>query len=254
MNNTVVETQHFHRQGFLLVPNPFGVEAMRRIEQRQYQIAPKWEEIDWPADFNRGACQFFMVGEELLQAVESPELIEMACRFLDCDQVHVGACGLGDASQRVSADGRLQQQVQWHVDGGPDTKQVSVRTALDRHDASNAPLRLLPGSHTRPRDEVMHELLQLELATGRHNAVPEHCFARHPHEIEVHLDPRWSLVWTPSAWHATGIKTAAGPRRAMAWNYYPAGGRKRDLAVLKHVFADAWQQWSPQRQRLWGLV
>ena len=42
------------------------------------------------------------------------------------------------------------------------------------------------------------------------------CFAKHPVEVEVRLDPRWTLVWTPSCWHATGEKTAAGPRRAMA--------------------------------------
>ena len=67
------------------------------------------------------------------------------------------------------------------------------------------------------------------------------------------LDPRWTLVWTPSCWHATGVKTAAGPRRAMGWNYFPPGGRKRDLAALKHLHPD-WPDWPEARQRLWGLV
>ena len=90
-----------------------------------------------------------MIGEPLLQMVEHPELVEAARRILDAEEVHVGACGIGDASKIVSADGRLQRQVHWHVDGGPEVKQVSFRTALDRHDASNAPLRVLPGSQHR---------------------------------------------------------------------------------------------------------
>ena len=93
-----------------------------------------------------------MIGEPLLQMVEHPELVEAAQRILDAEEVHVGACGIGDASKIVSADGRPQRQVHWHVDGGPEVKQVSFRTALDRHDASNAPLRVLPGSqHRLPR-------------------------------------------------------------------------------------------------------
>ena len=248
-----IDRAHFHRNGFLLVPNPFGEEAMRRIEARQHEVQADWEGRAWPEGFNKGACQFFMVGEELFKAVEEPALLEAAKTLLDCDEIHIGACGLGDASKTVSADGRPQQQVHWHADGAPGTRQVSVRTALDRHDQSNAPLRVLPGSHRRPREEVQHELEQLEIASGRHAQPPAQCFARHPHEVEVCLDPRWSLVWTPSTWHATGVKTAAGPRRAMAWNYYPAGGRKRDLDALRQILAGTWQSWSPARQKLWGV-
>ncbi|MCZ6633743.1 MAG: phytanoyl-CoA dioxygenase family protein, partial [bacterium] len=180
--------------------------------------------------------------------------VALAKRILGVEEVHVGACGLGDASKIVSADGRLQQQVHWHADGGPEVQQVSFRTALDRHDPTNAPLRVLPGSHVRERDEVMEELRQVELATGRHDTMPDHLFAQHPHEMEVVLDPRWTLVWTPSCWHATGVKTGAGPRRAMAWNYYPPGGRTRDVEALKYVFGERWEGWTADRKQLWGLL
>lgn len=244
---------HFERNGFFLVPNPIGVQGLREVDFLQQQVAPEWEDTEFPDGFNRGACQFFMVGEPLLRMVETPEIVAAARRLLGADDIHVGACGLGDASKTVSADGRPQRQVHWHADGGPDVQQVSLRTALDRHDSSNAPLRVLPGSQHRARDEVQTELMQLELATGRHDEPPAHCFARHPHEVEVVLDPRWSLVWTPSCWHATGVKTAAGPRRAMAWNYYPAGGRKRDLDALRQLLPE-WESWSEDRRRLWGLL
>lgn len=248
------QATHFVRQGFFFLENPFGQEALRRIEQRQTENEPEWAERDWPAGFNIGACQFFMVGEPLLALVEKPQVLAMARQLLGCDDIHVGACGLGDASKTVSADGRPQQQVHWHADGSPDMPQVSLRTALDRHGPDNAPLRLLPGSHQRPRDEVAEELRQIELASGCHEQTPTHCFAAHPQEVAVHLDPHWTLVWTPSAWHATGVKTAAGPRRAMAWNYFPAGGRKRDLEALKHLFAGQWEKWTADRKRLWGLL
>ena len=249
-----VQIEHFQRQGFFLIPNPLGAENMRAVDRVQQDIAGEWECREWPAGFNRLACQFFMVGEQLLQLVENPHLLDMARRILDCGQVHIGACGIGDASKVVAEDGRAQRQVHWHADGGPEVHQVSLRTALDRHDPTNAPLRVLPGSHRRPRQEIEEELLQLELASGQHDELPDLCFARHAHEVEVQLDPRWSLVWTPSCWHATGVKTAAGPRRAMSWNYFPPGGRKRDAEALKYVFADVWQGWSDARKALWGLI
>lgn len=253
MDVTDQQIEHFHRNGFFFLRNPLTDEAMREIDRRQRAVEPTWLHADWAAGFNPGACQFFMVGEPLLQAVEHPDLVKLARRILGCDEVHVGACGLGDASKIVSADGRLQQQVHWHADGGPAVEQVSVRTALDRHAPANAPLRVLPGTHARPSAEVEEELRQLEIATGQYGEMPEYLFAKHPREVEVILDPRWSLVWTPSCWHATGVKTAAGPRRAMAWNYFPPGGRKRDADALKHVI-ETWADWSDERKRLWGLA
>ncbi len=250
---TDYQIEHFHRRGFFFIPNPIDAEVMLEIDRRKRAIEPTWLNAESAEGFNRGACQFFMVGEPLLQAVEHPHIVDMARRILGCEDVHVGACGLGDASKIVSADGRVHQQVHWHADGGPDVEQVSLRTALDRHDPSNAPLRVLPGTHVRSREDVEEELRQIEIATGQHDEMPELFFAKHPLEVEVILDPRWSLVWTPSCWHATGVKTAAGPRRAMAWNYFPPSGRKRDVDALKHVIEN-WEEWSDARKRLWGLV
>lgn len=227
---------------------------MREIERITTENAGKWERTDWPEELNRLACQFIMVGEPILRIAEHPELIELAKRVLDSDRVHIGACGMGDASKILSEDGRPVRQVHWHADGGPDLKQVSIRTALDRHDPTNAPLRVLTGSHKRDGDEVWEELLQAELATGQHDGPPEFVFAKHPAEVEVMLDPRWTLVWTPSCWHATGVKTAAGPRRAMGWNYFPPGGRKRDVGALRHIIGDELDSWTEDRKRLWGLV
>lgn len=247
------QVDHFHRQGFFLLANPFGQQQLRALQLRQSEIEPAWTDREFPEGYNRGACQFLMMGEMLLQLVELPEILAMARRLLDCEQIHVGACGLGDAGQTVAA-GKARHQVHWHADGSPEVRQVSLRTALDHHGPDNGPLRVLPGSHLRQRAEVATELLQLELATGVHIAAPEEYFAAHPHEVAVHLHPHWTLVWTPSAWHATGIKTAAGPRRAMAWNYFPAGGRRRDVEALKYIYADEWRGWSAARQQLWGLA
>lgn len=254
MNITDTQQNHFHQNGFFLIPNPFGAETMLEVERLQRTNQPKWEATDWPEGHNIGACQFLMMKDQALELVEKPEALAIARRLLGTDDIHIGACGMGDASKTVSRDGRAKIQVHWHSDGGPDVKQVSFRTALDRHDPSNGPLRVLPGTHLRPKDEVLEELRQIEIATGTHNEPPDLCFARHPAEVEVRLDPRWTLVWTPSCWHATGEKTAAGPRRAMAWNYYPADGRTRDLEALKRIFDGEWEAWSDDRKRLWGIV
>ena len=246
------QIEHFHRRGFFLIANPLAA-SLGEIDRLQQSVEAEWQQRAWPDSHNKLACQFLLMGEVLLQLVEDPELVEMARGLLGCDRVHVGACGLGDASKIIAQDGRPQRQVHWHADGGPDVAQVSLRTALDRHDPTNAPLRVLPGSHLRARAEVEEELRQLELASGRHDVPPAQYFARHPDEVEVQLDPRWTLVWSPSMWHATGVKTAAGPRRAFAWNYFPPGGRKRDREALKYIFADEWEGWSQERRRLWGL-
>jgi len=145
---------------------------MRQVERQQRQVEPEWEKTEWPGEFNKMACQFFLVGEVLLQLVEQPALVDLARRLLDCQEVHIGACGIGDASRIVSADGRPQRQVHWHADGAPEVKQVSLRTALDRHEADNGPLRILPGSHLRPNEEMREEFLQVELATGQHDTHP----------------------------------------------------------------------------------
>lgn len=254
MDLTATRVNHFDTHGFFFIPNPFGEARMREIERIARANESKWESTEWPDGFNRLACQFLMLGIPILEMVEQPELVELAKCILECDRVHVGACGIGDASKIIAEDGRLRQQVQWHADGGPEVKQVSFRTAFDRHDPTNAPLRILPGSHKLPRAQVWEELLQLELATGQHDTPPELAFARHPAEVEVILDPRWTLVWTPSCWHATGVKTAAGPRRAMGWNYFPPGGRKRDVKALQYIFADEWEAWSQERKQLWGII
>lgn len=245
---------HFHRRGFFLVPNLLGTEKVGKVDLLQRKITHEWENTNWPEGFNRLACQFFMVGELLLEIVEQPHLLEIARRLLGCTEVHIGACGIGDASLIISEDGRSERQVHWHSDGDATVKQVSFRTALDRHDPTNAPLRVLPGSHNRPKGVVLEELRQLELATGKHNVTPKLLFETHPEELVLVLDPAWTLVWTPSCWHATGVKTAEGPRRAMAWNYFPPGGRTRDLEALKMFFGDRWKRWSKERKGLWGIV
>ena len=245
---------HFQRHGFFLMPCPFS-GALAEIDRLQQEIEPVWKKTEWPKGFNRLACQFLMIGEPLLKLVDSPELVEMARVLLDCEQIHIEACGLGDASLAdTNASKRPRPQVQWHADGRPGDKLVSVRTALDRHDLPNAPLRVLPGSHLRPRDEVLEEFMQLELATGEHSEMPELCYGRHPHEVEVQLDPRWSLVWTPTLWHATGEKKTNGLRRAMGWNYGPPGGRIRDVEAVKHIFHGQWESWTDERKRLWALI
>lgn len=245
---------HFHRNGFFLMANPLAAETMGLIDAEQQKIEPLWQEEVFPREFNRSACQFFMLGELLLREVERPELLALARELLGCEEVHIGACGLGDAAKIIAADGRANHQVHWHADGGPEVAQVALRTAFDAQIGGNGPLRVLPGSQTRSRAEMLEEFRQLELATGAHGEEPELYFARHPHEVEVHLNPHWTLVWNPSTWHATGEKTAPGPRRAMSWNYFPVGSRKRDCAALKYVFAGVWQGWSETRQRLWGLI
>jgi hypothetical protein len=245
---------HFLRSGFFLMPNPLEAEMMAEIELKQREIAPIWEARHFPESFNSSACQFLMVGEMLLKEVERPDLVDMARALLGCDELHIGACGLGDAAKIIAADGRPNHQVHWHADGGPEVKQVALRTALDPHGKENGPLRVVPGSQHRERSEMLEEFKQLELATGAHEREPELYFARHPQEVEVHLDPRWTLVWNPSTWHATAEKTIPGPRRAMSWNYFPAGGRKRDSEAVKYIFDGEWQHWPEARMRLWALI
>ena len=250
----ISETQihHFHSNGFILVETPFAESQMQEIDRLFRANEKELESTDWDPEANPSVCRFFMAGESAFQLAEQPDVVATARRLLGTEDIHIGACGFGDASSRAGATGR--RQIHWHADGGPDVKQVSIRTALDRHDPTNGPLRLLPGTHTQPRDKMQEELLQLELATGRHDAHPKELYARHPQEVELILDPRWTLIWTPSCWHATGEKTGAGLRRTICWNYYPPGGRHRDRDILKQILDGKWQDWQEERKQLWGLV
>ena len=71
--------------------------------------------------------------------------------------------------------------------------------------------------------------------------------------MEIILDPRWTMVWTPSCWHATGIKTSTGLRRAMACNYVRYDEKIRDAEAVEYV-VKGWEKWSEERKALWGLV
>jgi hypothetical protein len=245
------QVDHFHRNGFILVPTPFDESEMQEIDRIFRDIQARWEATEWDPGVNSSAGRFFMAGEPAFRLAEQPDILAAARTLLRTDDIHIGACGFGDASKRAGENGR--RQVPWHADGGPDVKQVSIRTALDRHDPSNGPLRVLPGTQDQPRVMIQEDLQQLELATGRHDVHPKGLFARHPHEVELILDPRWTLVWTPSCWHATGEKTAAGPRRTICWNYYPPNGRHRDREALKSILNGQWQSWTQERKHLWGL-
>ncbi len=105
MKITDEQVAHFHRRGFFLIPNPLGEKKVREVDRIQQDITQEWEQTDWPEGFNRLACQFFMVGELLLETVEQPHLVEMARRVLGCEEVHIGACGIGDASRVIAEDG-----------------------------------------------------------------------------------------------------------------------------------------------------
>jgi ectoine hydroxylase-related dioxygenase (phytanoyl-CoA dioxygenase family) len=245
------QADHFHRNGFFLVETPFPDAQMQEIDRLFRETEEAWEAADWDPGFNSSAYRFFMIGEPAFQLAEHPDVLNAARELLNTDKIHIGACGLGDSAKRPEGSGR--HQVYWHADGSPEVKQVSIRTALDRHDPTNGPLRVLPGTQVRPGAEMKEELLQLELASGQHDTLPTELYAKHPHEVELILDPRWTLVWTPCCWHATGKKTGAGPRRAICWNYYPQGGRHRDRDALKSILDGVWQNWTLDRKTLWGL-
>jgi hypothetical protein len=247
------QIRQFNANGFFLTPNPLSRDEVTRIDRLDQDQHADWAARDWPPGVNKMACRFLMLGEAVLRLVERPAFIDAAKRILECDEVRAIACGAGDAHE-VSPLHRGLPQIQWHSDGVPGAKQLAMRNAIDRHDESRGPLRVLPGSHHRDREEVAQELLQLELATGEHDAEPDKCFVRHPHEAQVILDPRWTLVWTPSCWHATGANRSGASRRTFGWNYGPAGSKCRDVAAVKHVHADQWRTWPEARQRLWGLL
>jgi hypothetical protein len=253
MQITDAQIRQFETNGFFLTPNPLSRDEMRQVDQRQQDVQDDWASRDWPAGVNKMAGRFLMLGELVMAMAERPAFLDVARRVFDCEHVRVIACGAGDAHE-VSPLHQGLPQIQWHCDGVPGAKQLAIRTAIDRHDETRGPLRVLPGSHHRDRDDVATELQQLELATGAHDHEPQKCFARHPDELQIILDPRWTLLWTPSCWHATGPNRSGAPRRAFGWNYGPAGAQCRDVAAVKHVYADQWQSWPEARQRLWGLL
>ncbi|MGY8825450.1 MAG: hypothetical protein ACKVJG_16180 [Candidatus Latescibacterota bacterium] len=100
--------------------NPLGAETMSTVDVEQRDVEKRWEEATFPQAFNRSACQFLMLGELLLKEVERPDFLAMARQLLDCEEVHIGACGLGDAAKIIATDGRTRHQVHWHADGGPE--------------------------------------------------------------------------------------------------------------------------------------
>lgn len=250
MSLSAQQIKHFHSRGFLVIPNPIRDEVMAELDRLQREIEPEWEKMEFPKDVNALACQMLMAGEPVLNMVEDPTLIELAKEILNVESVVISAFGMGDTASTV---GGPRRQVPWHADDFGGVDQVAIRVGLDPHDDDNAPLRIIPASHKRPYDEVNEELFEIEMASGPDAVPPETFYARHPDEIEVKLDPRTMLVWTPNTWHSTGTKTSTSLRRAITWHYFaPGHGNPFQNAVL-HVFDGVWQNWSDERKGLWGL-
>ncbi|MFT5089219.1 MAG: hypothetical protein ACI8PG_003587 [Planctomycetota bacterium] len=87
------QVAYFRRNGFFLMENPLGAETVSTVDVEQRDVEKRWEEATFPQAFNRSACQFLMLGELLLKEVERPDFLAMARQLLDCEEVHIGACG-----------------------------------------------------------------------------------------------------------------------------------------------------------------
>ena len=119
MNITDEQIEHFHRQGFFLVPNPLGEEKMHRVDAIQRRIEAEWAQTDWPEGLNRLACQLFMVGEPVLQLIEQPDLVD-AARLWTVMKCISGPAGWG------TPPGRLQRT------DGPSVRCTGTQTGALR--------------------------------------------------------------------------------------------------------------------------
>jgi ectoine hydroxylase-related dioxygenase (phytanoyl-CoA dioxygenase family) len=244
------QIHHFHSKGFILIPNPLGDEVMNELTKIQKLIEPEWEKLSFPPGVNDLACQMLMGGEPVLRMVENESLLSHAKQIMDCDRVEVAAFGMG---QTIKTVGKDKNQVAWHADDFGSVKQVAVRIAIDPHEGENAPLRMIPSSHLREREEVHEELLELELAGAPNQIPPEKLYVHHPQETSINLDPRLALLWTPNCWHSTHQKTSAGPRRVITWHYFAPGFSNPFQNAVLHMLEGEWQNWPQARQELWGL-
>lgn len=241
------QIEQFREQGYFLIPNPLSPRRMDEISRLERAQHDAWQARNWTDGVNILACKLLMLGEPVLSIIERTDLLDSARRLLGCDDVRVIACGAGDTHE-VSPKLHGVGQIPWHSDGEPSCHMVSFRVALDVHDQQRGPLRVLPGSHRRPRAQI--EAL-LPARDNDHGA-----YGRIEGEVEVELSPGDMLMWTPVCWHATGPNHARAVRRAMGWNYAPADADApcRDVKAVKQVYEGQWESWPATRRRLWGLI
>ena len=253
MNVTDTMVDHFHQQGFFFMPCPFDAKIMKRFRELVNETEEQFQNTDWSENKSALTCRFFMLSEITLELAEDVRLVSLAERLLGVDQVHVGTCGVGDGASPMFPGRDGDKGLYWHADGSPDIKQVSIRIAIDRHGIDEGGLRILPGSHLLPLDRVKEELVQLELASGEHDAIPTRLHCTHPNETPIMMDPRWTLVWSPSCWHGTTPNLNGKQRRTICWNYFPPGGRATCKQSVQYALGDAWQDWSDARKGFWGM-
>eukprot|EP01052_Picozoa_sp_SAG31_P027375 SAG31_NODE_2559_length_5487_cov_68.463066_1_plen_521_part_00 len=270
----------FKERGFFLSPDTLiPIETIEKIDRLQCEVEPEWRATEWPTGMNILACQCLMVlrrgGEELLALMEQPQTLTLAASLLELGTVQdlvIEACDCGDAlllddypEMRVEGedpDGEPAAQLQWHSDGEAGLNHVAFRTAIDPQGTGtpNASLRLLPGTHLRPRNEVAVELSALvsQHVMNRQPDASQKVYALHPAEVRMPLAYGQTLVWNPTTWHATERQQLNVKRRAFGWNYGVradtfAGARVRDAAAVRYIFDGEWQTWSEARKKLWGV-
>ncbi len=224
----------YHEQGFMVVRNAFtSTEVRAAIDGLTDLVAgknPDFKIIQYRSEVrdvlhtlsleekmdNIRKLGTFTEFEPRLKAIaEHPQLIALLTKLLSAPPDLFQSMAL-----MKPPDGREKP---WHQDHAyfdlpPDIKVVGVWIALDRSDAENGCMRVLPGWHAR--GPFTHfQLRDWQICDEQMNG-------QQPERVAVPLEPGGCLLFDSYLPHGTPVNRSRRRRKAIQFHYCPAQTRR----------------------------
>jgi phytanoyl-CoA hydroxylase len=215
---TVTYRQKFERDGFVVVPGLFGAEEVSAHRERYMAMAGRQEDQSDVVD--GGPDDPLLRYPRLTQLHEHDEL--SGAWLLDARLARVLADLLGREPYAVQtmvyfkppgARGQALHQDNYYLRARPGTC-VAAWMALDRCDAENGCLQIVPGSHTWPDLCVTSEADTQRSYTADVVTVPSGAEV-----VDVLMEPGDVLFFNGQVVHGSGPNRSSRFRRALIGHY-----------------------------------
>lgn len=184
----------------------------------------------------------------VLELLEHPQLLSIVSALYGSNDYRVLLANFNNRTPDV------KPMINWHTDYSeeerPLGRRVEIAWYLTDTSPENGCLRVIPGSHTPPRDKTRRELEKVAETTG---ALWRSHQVRHPHEVELPLGPGKLLIRDGFIWHCTFKNTTQDNRLLYAWSYCPLAERVMLVDYELILPRDIVEFPTPLQERLFAL-
>ncbi|MDA0838563.1 MAG: phytanoyl-CoA dioxygenase family protein [Planctomycetota bacterium] len=221
---TESQLEQYNKLGYVIIDCPFLLEMTERClaavekvainpaetgpcrignHSRLKPLDPEsyWSELDHSLAF--------------MQVILHPEFVDIGRQVTGCRDIFLRNGGINDMAVGLG--------VQWHRDSNDDS--LEFMHYFTGGKCENGCLRVVPGSHLGPADEMLETIRRLREEQGRpakgRTFEPFEDVAL-PGEVSLEIEPHQILFRRGSIFHSTHLNTASYSRMMSHWGYLPS--------------------------------